>query len=120
MYVRYTANPKRETNDCIIRSIAKATDTPWQEVMKEMCEIAIENYTMPNDYMCAQEYLSKRRNCPEEYPRATTVAQFCIEHPSGKFVVLMEDHAMSVVDGICYDLVNCMTEQIVSYWEIID
>ena len=48
-YIRHTANPKNETNDCIVRSIANATNRPWQDVMRELCDIAIDMYQMPNN-----------------------------------------------------------------------
>ena len=114
----YTANPVKETNDCIIRSVANATGQDWQTVMREFCDIAIEKYDMPNAYCVAQEYMN-RRNYEEEYPYPTpplTVSQFCKEHPQGKYVVLLENHALSVIDGDIYDLEDSAEQTVVSYW----
>lgn len=120
-FIRYTANPKNETNDCIIRSIANATQTPWEDVMREMCDIAIELYNMPNAYEVAKEYMD-RRKYSEEYLRSSeelTVAEFCQQHPTGNYVVLTEIHAISIIDGDVYDLQNSLYDRIVSYWKVL-
>lgn len=120
-FIRYTANPKNETNDCIIRSIANATQTPWEDVMREMCDIAIELYNMPNAYEVAKEYMD-RRKYPEEYLRSSeelTVAEFCQQHPTGNYVILTEVHAISIIDGDVYDLQNSLYDRIVSYWKVL-
>lgn len=119
-YIRYTANPKNETNDCIIRSIANATQTSWEDVMREMCDIAINLYNMPNAYEVAKEYMG-RRNYPEEYTRSSeelTVAEFCTQHPTGNYVVLTEVHAISIINGDVYDLQNSLYDRVVSYWKV--
>lgn len=119
-FIRYTANPKRETTDCIIRSVAHATDTPWETVMREFCDIAISLYQMPNNFEVAAEYMDKH-NYPEGYVHPNnkpTVIEFTEKHPTGKYVVLLEDHAMSVVDGDYYDLTDCGSCKVVDYWTI--
>lgn len=116
----FTANPVRETNDCIIRSTANATGREWQEVMKEFCDIAIEKYDMPNAYPVALEYMN-RYGYKEEYihpSEPTTVEQFCKDHPTGRYIVLLEDHALSVIDGDVYDLQDCMKSLVVSFWTV--
>lgn len=119
-YIRYTANPKNETNDCIIRSIANATQTSWGDVMREMCDIAIDLYNMPNAYEVAKVYM-ERRNYPEEYTRSSeelSVVEFCAQHPTGNYVVLTEVHAISVINGDVYDLQNSLYDRVVSYWKV--
>lgn len=119
-YIEFTANPKRRTNDCIIRSIANATQTDWQEVMREMCDIAIEKYAMPNNDVVAREYFN-RRNIEQMYMYPgdnMTVARFCEENPEGNFVLCVPDHALSVINGDYYDLVDSANEPISAYWQV--
>lgn len=118
-FIEYTANPKNRTNDCIIRSIAKATERPWADVMKDMCDLSIELCLMPNDIVIANRYLAKRGWFDEMVPdRTMTVNTFCATHPTGRYVVLLADHALSVVDGDYYDLVECGNSYILNYWEV--
>lgn len=119
-YIKHTANPRRETNDCIIRSIANATGQDWQTVMKEMCEIAVEKFAMPNHDVVARTYMN-RRDIEQQYFYPTdhmTVAKFCQEHPQGNFVVCVPDHAVSIINGDHYDLVDSANDEIQSYWQV--
>lgn len=124
MFKRFTANPKNETNDCAIRSFANAEGKEWKEVAKEFFNIALENFLMPNDLFVASEYAVKN-NYEEGYiypDNPFTVSRFAQVNPTGKFVVLVGDdeggHAVSIIDGDYYDLVdsaNCLINQ---YWKI--
>lgn len=118
MYVRHTANPQRETNDCAIRSIANATGRPWQNVMRELCDIAIEMYDMPNSTRVIDEYFYNRKIFANQPSQPTNVLQFASEHPSGRFVVCLTDHAISIIDGDYYDLVDSGKGEIVDYYEV--
>lgn len=124
MFKRFTANPKNETNDCAIRSFANAEGKEWKEVAKEFFNIALENFLMPNDLFVASEYAMKN-NYEEGYiypDNPFTVSRFAQVNPTGKFVVLVGDdeggHAVSIINGDYYDLVdsaNCLINQ---YWKI--
>ena len=117
-FVKFTANPKNETNDCIIRSIAKATDRPWQNVMKEMCDIAIEMYLMPNNSEVIEEYMYRRKKFVYSPSNPTTVQQFAAENPVGRFVICGEDHAIAIVDGDWYDLNDSANTKVVDFYHV--
>ena len=117
-FVKFTANPKNETNDCIIRSIAKATDRPWQDVMKEMCDIAIEMYLMPNNSEVIEEYMYRRKKFVYSPSNPTTVQQFAAEKPVGRFVICGEDHAIAIVDGDWYDLNDSANTMVVDFYHV--
>lgn len=102
----FTANPKNETNDCAIRSLANALGMKWEDVMREMCDIAIEKYLMPNDERCVGAFLAKR-NIELNFQMSndnTTVEQFAMQHPKGRFYISVMGHALSMIDGTVYDL----------------
>lgn len=124
MFKRFTANPKNETNDCAIRSFTNAEGKEWQQVAKEFFDIALENYVMPNDYSVAGKYAEKY-GYEEDYifpDNPFTIERFAQTHPTGKYVALVEDneggHAVSIIDGDYYDLVDSAKHQMVSYWTI--
>ena len=117
-YVHYTANPKNETNDCIIRSIACATNRPWQDVMREMCDIAIEKYLMPNDGAVVDEYMYRRKIFVYSPTNEITVAEFAKQNPTGRYVICVKDHGLSIVDGDYYDLTDSGKEKVIDYYEV--
>ena len=124
MYKRFTANPKNETNDCAIRSFANAEGKEWKQVAKEFFDIALENYLMPNDLFVASKY-AEDYGYEEGYifpDNPFTISRFTQAHPSGKYVVLVGDdeggHAVSIIDGDYYDLIDSANHQINQYWKI--
>ena len=118
MYYRFTANPENETNDCIVRSTAKAENKEWKEVAREFFDIALEKYLMPNDYQVASEYMNRRGYYEDYTDGKITVEQFIKEHPTGTFIAMLEDHAMCIIDGDLYDLVDCSKLPLISYWQV--
>ena len=120
MYIRHTSNPQNETNDCAIRSFANAEGKEWKEVAKEIFDMALEQYRMPNDFFVICDYADKH-GYEEGYvyqDSPITVGQFVAQHPTGEYVLLLEDHALSVINGDYYDLVDCANANIKQYWTI--
>lgn len=100
------SNPKVDTNDCAPRSIATATGLPWQEVMKELCDIAVEEYRMPNDLVVVSKYLEKLVGPGHQINllgTGTTLSEFCEMYPQGKYAVQCTNHGVAVIDGEIYD-----------------
>lgn len=117
-FVRFTANPKRETNDCIVRSIANATNRPWQDVMRELCNYAIEMYEMPNNSRVIEEYMYNRGIYVYPCNKSMTLVEFARHNPVGRYVVCLEDHAVSVIDGDWYDLHDSAHSEVVEYYKV--
>lgn len=117
-YIEHSANPKKRTNDCIVRSIANATGRPWQDVMRELCEIAVDMYLMPNNGEVVDEYMYKRKIFINYPKQPTTVEQFAKQNPKGRFVIGVKDHGVSIIDGDWYDLVDSAKEIVNEYYEV--
>lgn len=120
MYKRYTANPKHETEDCGIRSFAHAEQKEWRDVASNLFNIALDEYLPPNDYRVLSIYAEKN-GYPEEFSfpgDEPTLSQFVKENCTGTYVVLLENHAVSVIDGTYYDLTDCADSKVISYWKI--
>ena len=118
MYKHFTANPKNETNDCIVRSIANATKTEWQTVMRELCDLAIEMYQMPNNGEVVDEYFYKKGIYCRAPKEPITVEQFCKQNPKGAYVLGVAGHALSVIDGDYYDLTDSGNSLVLDYYDI--
>lgn len=118
-FIEFTANPrKKRTNDCIVRSIANATGRPWADVLKELCEIGIELSNMPNAGEVVDEYMYRRKIYANQPQGKITLAQFAKEHPTGRFVIGVPDHGVSMIDGDWYDLVDSGNSEVVDYYEV--
>lgn len=116
------ANPVNDTNDCIIRSVAKAFNEDWQSVMRKFCDVAIEKYLMPNNYPVAKAVL-KDYPCTEiQLPQSDfiSVSKLAAQKPNKKLVALTRDHAIAIVNGTWYDLYDSGNDIVESYWEVVE
>ena len=58
----------------------------------------------------------KRAIVPNTCPDCFTVEDFCREHPRGMFVLALDGHVVTVVDGDYFDTWNSGNEPVLYYW----
>ena len=49
MFVQYNPNPVRNTDDCVIRAVAKVLDEPWEKAYMKLCLKGLSMYDLPNN-----------------------------------------------------------------------
>ena len=122
MWIRWNPNPlAKYVGDCTIRAITKATGDCWEDIY---CGIALYGFMMcdiPSSNAVWGAYLKKRgfkrRMLPNECPDCYTVEDFCEEHPLGTFVVAVNNHVLTVIDGNYYDSWDSGKENPIYYFE---
>lgn len=106
----YNPNPlKKETGDCVVRALVKATGKSWDEVYKELCEIGFELKVMPNSDEAWKEFLLRNsfEYCKIQVKKGSkrpTVESFAKEHKKGIYVLRVANHLVTVHDGYYYDI----------------
>ena len=108
MWKYYNPNPSGKlVGDCSVRAVSKATGEDWDT---SYCGIAMQgmlNKNMPSSNDVWGNYLRRkgfrRKMIPDECPDCYTVEQFCLDHPKGLFVVAVQNHVLTVLDGDYYD-----------------
>jgi hypothetical protein len=108
MWIRCNPNPLgKQTSDCVIRSIAIATEQSWRRTYRELCELGEIEAEMPNvNYVWGislREKGAKQFLLPESCPSCLTVRAFCEKYPEGVYVIGTGSHAVAVIDGDWYD-----------------
>ena len=117
----YNPNPKeRFVGDCAVRAITKLLDKDWDEVY---VAIVVQGYIrkdMPSGNSVWGAYLKKhgyvKRLLPDTCPDCYTVIDFCYDHPYGKYLLVLDGHVVTVVDGDYYDTWNSGNEIPDYYW----
>lgn len=105
----FNPNPaKKDTSDCVIRALVKATDKDWDTVYKELCQIGFELKVMPNNDEAWKEYLFRNgfEYCKIPIKRGSkrpTVSSFTKEHKQGTYVLRIAHHLVTAKDGYYYD-----------------
>lgn len=103
MYKFYNANSRGNfTNDCVVRSISVAENKTWNEVHKELSDLAREQGILLDDVVFVERYLDSKYNRVCEYSKR--VGEFINEYTHGTYLITMAGHITVVVDGILYDV----------------
>ncbi|MBR0340752.1 MAG: hypothetical protein IJH64_00605 [Oscillospiraceae bacterium] len=116
----FQPNPKnRNTGDCVVRAICKATAREWHDVYTALC---VQGYSLcdwGDSNAVWSAYLLEngfhRQMIPDTCPYCYTITDFGRDHPNGVFIVATGKHVACAIDGVLYDSWDSRNE-IVSYY----
>jgi len=120
-FVFYNPNPAgRFVGDCTIRAICRLTDQDWDTVYAGTVFQGFLQKNMPSGnstwgaYLQRQGYVTRPilGSCPYGY----TVDDFCKDHPVGRYLLALDQHVVTVVDGDYYDTWDSGKEIPIYYW----
>lgn len=115
----YDPNPKysslensyrQNVNDCFVRALSKLLNKSWDEVFKDVAEIAFENKMMYNSVKCNEIYLDKFGfKYQEPIYRSISVGEFMYNHKSGEYLIgnygsMRSTHIIAYINGTVYDI----------------
>ena len=122
-WMHYDPNPVQpdgRVGDCAVRAVSKALNITWEEAY---AKLSLNGYLMgdlPNSDIVWGSVLRAegfvREVVPNTCPDCYTVEEFCVDHPSGTFVIKSDGHVAIVVDGVLYDSWNSEKKIPIYYW----
>ena len=120
-YKFYNPNPAgRYVGDCTIRAICKLADQDWDSIYVGTTFEGFLAKDMPSGNSTWGAYLHRlgyvRRGLPDSCPFCYTVKDFCRDHPKGRFLLALDQHVVTVVDGDYYDTWDSGNEIPFYYW----
>lgn len=120
-YIYYDVTPDGESNkqNCVTRAITLATGLPYYKVHE-----LLEQNAVCND--CEELVLDCYNNLIEDYfgykpvyvPYGITVRQFAQTHNYGVYLVRMDGHISTVIDGVSVDIFDCTKEIVTNAWRV--
>ena len=123
MWKYYNPNPTgAHVGDCSVRAVTKATGEDWDTAY---CGVSLQGMIMKNmpsanavwgSYLRRKGF--KRKMLPDECPECYTVEQFCEDNPEGLYVVAVQNHVLTVLDGDYYDAWDSGKETPIFYYYI--
>lgn len=119
----YNPNPlKKETGDCVVRAIVKATGKDWDTVYKELFEIGFELKVMPNMDEAWKEYLKRAGFIyhpikVKKGSKRPTVDGFARKNKEGTFVLRVANHIVTCEEGFYYDIWDSGDKSMYGYYE---
>lgn len=122
MYIEWNPNPTgRKVGDCSVRAISKALNKDWETAYALIVVKGFEMGDMPSSNITwgsvLRQYGFVRRAVDNTCPDCYTVADFCADHPEGTYVLGLDRHVVTVVDGDWYDAWDSGAETVIYYWE---
>ena len=115
MFKYYNANPSGSSvGDCVIRSISVTTGMDYAEVKcvlnkhkKLTGARSFNSGGNPNRYV--EDILGAEKIV---FKKKMTAEEFCKKYPNGSYILDMDEHWSSVVNGIVYDTWDCSSETV--------
>lgn len=122
MFIEWNENPTgRKRGDCTVRALATAIGKDWDTVFLGLALVGFVLHDMPSANRVWGAYLRRngfrRRFLGEHCPDGYTVQDFCRDHPQGTYILAIDGHVVTVIDGDYYDSWDSGTENPVYYWE---
>ena len=118
-FVYLNVNPdKQKESDCVTRAIKLATGLPYDEVRRKLyhtskllgCEkLCVCCYK----FLIEEVFKLRRVNCDN-----MTVAEFSCINPYGIYLVRMNGHLSTIINGKVYDIFDCRSELLTDAWEV--
>ena len=120
----FNPNPiANRTDDCSVRAIAAALDVGWDEAYDMISERAKSMGEMMHKNAAwgsvLRQHGFKRAVIPNTCPECFTAHDFCIENPSGVFVLGFDGHVATVIDGRIWDTWDSSDEIPVYYCYLV-
>ena len=120
-YKFFNPNPKgRFVGDCTIRAICKFLEMDWDTVYTRTAFEGFLLKDMPSGNATWGAYLFKqgcrREFIPDSLLGRYSVLDFCRDHQQGRYLLVLDQHVVTVVDGDYYDTWDSGYEQPTYYW----
>lgn len=121
MHVSYNPNPQaNRVGDCVVRAISKLTNQEWEKTYIDLCIEGLCMCDMPSANNVWGSYLKhkgyKRKVIPEEKCDCYSVADFCRDHPHGKYMLALNGHVVACENGNYFDLWDSGQEVAIYFW----
>lgn len=123
-FVYYNRNPKnRLTEDCEVRALSLATDTPYEQVVMDLARLSCETGYAFSGMNLIARYLSSKGWVKHQQPRAKdntkyTGKQFC--KLFSRYPVIIASigghHISCVIEGKFYDTWDCTEWCVGNFW----
>lgn len=114
-------NPEHhDTQDCTIRAISLFLDKDWDDVYLHVVTEGFKQKRMPSSDSVWGAYLESEgcvaTRVPSHCPYCYTVSDFAREYNRGSYLLKVNEHVVTVIDGYYYDTWNSGNEIVLYYW----
>lgn len=110
-----------DDRDCTIRAISLFLNKEWDEVYWGICRVGFDLKRMPSTNITWKQYLKEQGyepiRIPHYCPDCYTVNEFTEQHKQGAYLLKVDEHVVTVIDGYYYDTWDSGDEVVLYYYE---
>ena len=122
MFVYANPNPEKIlVGDCVIRGVSILMNKSWDDVYDGIVAKGRALHDMPSSNAVWNAYLTDhgfiRHAIPNTCPECYRVADFCWDHPYGRYLLATGTHVVAVVNGDYYDTWDSGDEVPIYFYE---
>ena len=117
-FIYYNNNPLGiEEDDCVTRAITLASGLCYFDISKKL-QLTAELLGCEKLCVCCYDFLIENVLMFREVKidRGMTVCDFAEQHPYGIYLLRMEQHITTLIDGKIYDLWDSSEREITHAW----
>ena len=107
-------------DDCSVRAICAACNLTWDSAYNILCDKGFYMCNMPSSKAVVHAVLRSlgfhQFALPNDIPDKYTLIDFCLDHPRGTFIVALDNHIVTVINGEYYDAWNSGDEYPLYYF----
>lgn len=120
MFQYYNVNPlSLEEEDCVTRAISLASGYSYAEIQDKLYYVS-ELLECERLCVCCYQHLLSDVFKYDKIPcRGLTVAEFAEQHPDGIYLVRMQGHLSTLINGTVWDIWDCSNEILTDVWRVI-
>ena len=110
---------KRQRGDCVIRSIALATDQPYDQVFDALCDVAKETGFLPNQDETYETYLRRlgwKKHKPQRNFGGSLKRLENFNSEGKTCIVRVRRHLVTIKDNVILDSWDCKFYAACSYY----
>ena len=120
-FVYYNNNPRGLTvNDCVTRAITLGSDLPYEEVKEKLWLTASLFNCDKLCKFCYSRFIETVLGYPQVNCDEMTIGEFADKNPFGKYLVRIQGHLTTVVNGDVWDIWDCRDEFCDIAWQCIE
>lgn len=107
-----------EEEDCVTRAISLASGYSYAAVQDKLYYISQLLECERLCVCCYQHLLSDVFKYNKVYCTNMTVEEFAQQHPDGVYLIRMDGHLSTLVNGVVWDIWDCSQEYLTDVWEV--
>ena len=116
-FKKYNANPlNKVVNDCSIRALSLALNKSWDDVLKDLCKIALKLKVNPTEIKAINEYLKDFEKVGQRVIRGERRLKVDDLSKNKTYILYMANHLTILNKGVLIDTWDCRNKPIYSYW----